>query len=57
MNQPTLAERLRDTVSAELMYEPANIAIVHALIKALQAHTLYKKDDRYIVKDGEVILL
>ena len=45
-------EKMEKKLQIPNLYEPQNIAIVHALIKALQAHTLYKKDDRYIVKDG-----
>ncbi|MEK7220189.1 MAG: preprotein translocase subunit SecA, partial [candidate division NC10 bacterium] len=39
------------------LYEPANIDIVHHVQQALRAHTLYKRDVDYVVKDGEVIIV
>lgn len=39
------------------LYEPANMEIVHHINQALRAHTLFKKDVDYIVKDGEVIIV
>src|SRR5437764_2501980 len=37
------------------MSDPANIDIMHHVYQALRAHTLYKHDVDYVVKDGEVI--
>ncbi len=39
------------------LYEPANIDIVHHVQQGLRAHTLYKRDVDYVVKDGEVIIV
>jgi len=39
------------------MSDPANIDIMHHVYQALRAHTLYKKDVDYVVKDGEVIIV
>ena len=39
------------------LYDPANIETLHAVQQALRAHTLYKRDVDYIVKDGEVIIV
>jgi len=39
------------------LYEPANIDIVHHVQQALRAHTLYRRDVDYVVKDGEVIIV
>src|SRR3989454_4768313 len=39
------------------MSDPANIDIMHHVYQALRAHTLYKNDVDYIVKDGEVIIV
>ncbi|RMH05358.1 MAG: preprotein translocase subunit SecA [Nitrospirae bacterium] len=36
------------------LYDLRNLNLVHHVIKALQAHTLYKRDVDYVVKDGEV---
>src|SRR5437867_10769966 len=39
------------------MSDPANIDIMHHVYQALRAHTLYKKDVDYVVKDEEVIIV
>ena len=39
------------------LYEPANIDLVHHVQQGLRAHTLYKRDVDYVVKDGEVIIV
>jgi preprotein translocase subunit SecA len=39
------------------LYDPANIEYVHHLQQALRAHTLYKLDRDYVVKEGEVIIV
>ena len=39
------------------LYEPRNIEIVHHVNQALRAHTLFKRDVDYLVKDGEVIIV
>ena len=39
------------------LYDPANIEILHHLNQALKAHTLFKKDVDYIVKNNEVVIV
>src|SRR5882762_7050835 len=39
------------------MSDPANIEQIHHVYQALRAHTLYKRDVDYVVKDGEVIIV
>ena len=39
------------------MSDPANIDIMHHVYQALRAHTLYKNDVDYVLKDGEVIIV
>jgi preprotein translocase subunit SecA len=39
------------------LYEPRNIEIVHHVNQALRAHTLFKRDVDYLVKEGEVIIV
>ena len=39
------------------LYEPANIDLVHHVQQGLRAHTLYKRDVDYVIKDGEVIIV
>jgi len=39
------------------MYDPAHMETIHHVYQALRAHTLYKNDVDYVVKDGEVIIV
>jgi len=39
------------------LYDPANIELVHHVLQGLKAHTLFKRDVDYVVKDGEVIIV
>ncbi len=39
------------------LYEPANMDTLHAVNQALRAHTLYRLDVDYVVKDGEVLIV
>ncbi|MCG2721977.1 MAG: preprotein translocase subunit SecA [Thermodesulfovibrionales bacterium] len=39
------------------LYDPANIELVHHVLQGLKAHTLYKRDVDYVVKDGEVLIV
>jgi preprotein translocase subunit SecA len=48
------AEKL---LGLENLYDPANMEFVHHLQQALKAHTLFKLDRDYVVKEGEVIIV
>ncbi|MDI6744917.1 MAG: preprotein translocase subunit SecA [Thermodesulfovibrionales bacterium] len=39
------------------LYDPSNIEFVHHVLQGLKAHTLFRKDVDYILKDGEVIIV
>lgn len=39
------------------LYDPKHIELLHHINQALKAHTLFKLDVDYIVKDGEVIIV
>src|SRR5579859_7397978 len=39
------------------LYDPAHMEQIHHVYQALRAHTLYKRDVDYVVKDGEVIIV
>ena len=39
------------------LYDPSNIEILHAVNQALRAHSLFRRDKEYIVKDGEVTIV
>ena len=50
----TKCERL---LSLGNLYDPAHMETIHHVYQALRAHTLYKRDVEYVVKDGEVIIV
>ncbi len=39
------------------LYEPSQMHILHHVYQALRAHTLYKRDTDYMVKDNQVIIV
>jgi preprotein translocase subunit SecA len=39
------------------LYDPVNMDVLHCVSQALKAHTLYRLDKEYVVKDGEVIIV
>ena len=41
----------------QTLYDPESTTIVHHVTQALRAHKLFHKDQNYIVRDGEVILI
>lgn len=48
------AEKL---LNLDNIYDPRNIEVLHHLNQALKAHQLFQRDDEYIVKDGQVIIV
>jgi len=39
------------------LYDPESTTLVHHVTQALRAHALFNKDQQYIVRDGEVMLI
>src|SRR5215218_6664613 len=39
------------------MYDPANMPLLHHIHQALRAHTLFKLDTEYMIKDGGVVIV
>ncbi len=48
------AERI---LGVDNLYDPSNMEIIHHLNQALKAHTLFKKDVDYMIKDGQVVIV
>jgi len=44
-------------LNVQNLYEPRNIELVHHVNQALRAHTLFKRDVDYLVKDGQVVIV
>ena len=58
---PVLTEegvvRAEEILNVDNLYDPKHIEILHHINQALKAHTLFKRDVDYIIKDGEVIIV
>jgi preprotein translocase subunit SecA len=39
------------------LFDPEHMELVHAVNQALKAHMLFRKDDHYIVREGQVIIV
>ena len=50
-------KKVEKMLGLENVYDTRSIQLVHHLEEALIAHTLYKKDKDYVVKNGEVIIV
>ncbi len=49
--------KVEGLLGAGNLYDPSNIELVHHVLQALKAYTLFKKDIDYVVKDGGVIIV
>jgi len=50
-------EKVEQKLAVANLYDPEQIETLHHMEQALRAHTLYRKDHEYVVKDGEVIIV
>ena len=52
------AERmLGSRLQAGGLYDPVNMPLLHHINQALRAHTLFKLDVEYMIKDGQVVIV
>jgi preprotein translocase subunit SecA len=49
--------RVEKILHVENLYDPRQIDTLHHVNQALRAHTLFKRDVDYVVKDGQVIIV
>ena len=49
--------RVEKALKVQNLYDPRNIELLHHVNQALKAHTLFKRDVDYVVKNGEVIIV
>jgi preprotein translocase subunit SecA len=49
--------RVEKLLGVDNLYDLQHMDLVHHVVKALQAYSLYKRDVDYVVKDGEVIIV
>ncbi|UQA62149.1 preprotein translocase subunit SecA [Polyangium aurulentum] len=55
-----LAEKLLQAIGAlkgKNLYDPVNLETLHILNQCLRAHSLYKRDVNYLVRDGKVLIV
>lgn len=44
-------------LEGQSLYEPESTTLVHHVTQALRAHKLFQRDQQYIVRDGEIMLI
>jgi len=49
--------KVEKMLGIENLFDDRNFSLNHYLIQALKAHTLFKRDRDYVVKDGEVVIV
>ncbi|RIQ16221.1 preprotein translocase subunit SecA [Bordetella avium] len=49
--------RLGILPEGESLYDPRHIALMHHMMVALRAHTLFFLDQQYVIQDGEVVIV
>jgi preprotein translocase subunit SecA len=50
-------EKLQGRLKIANLYAPEELQTLHHVEQALRAHTLYKRDRNYVVKEGEVLIV
>jgi preprotein translocase subunit SecA len=49
--------RCEELLGVENLFDPSEMTKVHIITQGLKAHSLFKKDVDYVVKDGQVIIV
>jgi preprotein translocase subunit SecA len=55
--QESGVEKGEKFLGIENLYDPRHMDLVHHIQQALKAHTLFKRDADYMIKDGQVIIV
>src|SRR3954462_606530 len=50
-------ERVEQRLGVGNLYNPENIEWLHHVSQALRAHSLYKRDDNYLVEDDKILII
>lgn len=50
-------QKVENALSIGNLYDPEHMELVHAINQALKAHVVFRKDDHYIVRDSQVIIV
>ncbi len=54
---PEGIDKMERRLKVENLYDGRNIELLHHVNQALRAHVLYLRDDAYVVRDGEVMIV
>ncbi len=49
--------KVQDILGIENLFDVQNMELLHHVNQALRAHTLFKVDEQYVIKDGKVIIV
>ena len=49
--------KVEQLLGIDNLYDPRNILLVHHVNQGLRAHTLFKRDVEYVVKEGQVVIV
>jgi preprotein translocase subunit SecA len=55
--QESGVEKGEKFLGVENLYDPHHMDLVHHIQQALKAHTLFKRDADYMIKDGQVVIV
>ncbi len=50
-------EKSEKLLAVDNIYDPRNMDLVHHIHQALKAHTLFKRDVDYVVREGQVVIV
>lgn len=50
-------EKAEQFLNIDNLYDPRHMELVHHIQQALKAHTLFKRDVNYMVKEGQVVIV
>jgi preprotein translocase subunit SecA len=50
-------DKVEHTIGVGNLYAPENILVLHHIQQALKAHTLFRRDVDYVVREGEVLIV
>ncbi len=50
-------DKVENRLKIDNLYDVNNIEILHHVHQALKAHTLYKRDEKYVVEGGKVVIV
>lgn len=50
-------QKVEKRLHVDNLYNPENMELVHCINQALKAHVVFRKDDHYIVREGQIIIV